>query len=118
MAQLLPVTSTIKSDILCQQIKHLNSALKDKRTNLINCKCIVFHHDTAKKKKTQLKTLFEKKIILLSPYLSDFDLYVLLLILGLKESSLWTSFKNIRWKVLSPFSFSPNKKNKTVSRCL
>ncbi|GFW05876.1 mariner Mos1 transposase [Trichonephila clavipes] len=44
----LPDNTTINSEVYCHQLDKLNDALKQKRTQLINRKGVVFHQDNAR----------------------------------------------------------------------
>ena len=46
--ELLPNNRTINSDVYCQQLVKLEEVIKEKRSELANCKGIVVHHDNAK----------------------------------------------------------------------
>ena len=41
----LPKNKTINSDVYCEQLQKLSDAIAQKRSELINCKGVVFHHD-------------------------------------------------------------------------
>ena len=45
--ELLPRNQTINSDVYCRQLNKLNAAVKEKRPELVNRKCVIFHHDNA-----------------------------------------------------------------------
>ena len=45
--ELLPRNQTINSDVCCCQLNKMNAAVKNKRTELFNCKGIIFHHNNA-----------------------------------------------------------------------
>ena len=46
--ELLPTNQTIISDVYCQQLDKWNTAIKEKRPELVNRKAVVFHHDNAR----------------------------------------------------------------------
>ena len=45
--KLLPRNQTINSDVYCRQLNKLNAAVKEKRSELVNRKGVIFHHDNA-----------------------------------------------------------------------
>ena len=45
--ELLPRNQTINSDVYCRQLNKLNSAVKEKRPELVNRKGVIFHDDNA-----------------------------------------------------------------------
>ena len=45
--ELLPKNQTINSDIYCRQLNKLNPAVKEKGTELVNRKSIIFHYSNA-----------------------------------------------------------------------
>lgn len=53
--ELLPVNTTINSNVYCQQLNKLNDSLQQKRPKLVNRGGVVFHQDNAKPH-TSLKT--------------------------------------------------------------
>ncbi|GFV03305.1 mariner Mos1 transposase [Trichonephila clavipes] len=46
--ELLPPNRTINSDVYIEQLTKLNNAVEEKRPELTNRKCVVFHHDNAR----------------------------------------------------------------------
>ena len=45
--ELLPRNQTINSDVYCRRLNKLNAAVKEKRSELVNRKGVIFHHDNA-----------------------------------------------------------------------
>ena len=45
--ELLPRNQTIKTDVYCRQLTKLNAAVEKKRSELVNRKGVIFHHDNA-----------------------------------------------------------------------
>ena len=45
--ELLPRDQTINSDVYCRQQNKLNTAIKEKRIELVNRKGVIFHYDNA-----------------------------------------------------------------------
>ena len=45
--ELLSRNQTTNSDVYCRQLNKLNAAFKEKRTELVNRKGVIFHHDNA-----------------------------------------------------------------------
>ena len=45
--ELLPRNQTINSDVYCQQLDKLNTAIKEKQPELVNRKDVIFHQDNA-----------------------------------------------------------------------
>ena len=43
--ELLSRNQTINSDVYCRQLNKLNTAVKEKRPELVNRKGVIFHHD-------------------------------------------------------------------------
>lgn len=46
--ELLPRNQTINSDVYCEQLDKLNTAIKEKRPELVNRKGVIFHQDNAR----------------------------------------------------------------------
>ena len=46
--ELLPENQTINSNKYCSQLDQLKAALDEKRPELVNIKCIIFHQDNAR----------------------------------------------------------------------
>ena len=44
---MFPRNQTINSDVYCRQLNKLNAAIKEKRSELVNCKGVIFHNDNA-----------------------------------------------------------------------
>ena len=47
-SELLPRNQTINSNVYCQQLDKLNTAINEKRPELINRKDVIFHQDNAR----------------------------------------------------------------------
>ena len=45
--ELLPKNQTNNSDVYCRQLNKLNASVKEKRSELVNLKGVIFHNDNA-----------------------------------------------------------------------
>ena len=43
-----PPNQIITAQSYCDQLNRLNEMLKEKRSSLVNCKGVIFHHDNAR----------------------------------------------------------------------
>ena len=44
----MPLNQTITAQPYCDQLDRLNKMLKEKRSSLVNCKGVIFHHNNAR----------------------------------------------------------------------
>ncbi|GFX39715.1 putative DD34D transposase [Trichonephila clavipes] len=83
---------TLNSDIYCQQLNRLNRVTDQKRTELANRRCIVFHQDNARLHMSVLtrQKLWELdwKVLMYPPYSPDLAPNNFHLLLALKASRL------------------------------
>ena len=111
--KLLPVNIIITANIYSQQLENLNTALKDKRTSLVNSN--LFYHDSAW---FYIAKITFEKTDNLSHYSSDFDYLSFQKIIQIISSLMKKKKKKKKrkeWKL--PFTFLFSKLKFLLQKC-